>query len=264
METGKETLKIQTPEQVGFRYELAGLGRRAAAFLLDTAFRFLFLVTLFIFLMLISRWGSALISPERLKESSGTWLLALGVLVYAAVDLGYFILFEGLWSGQTPGKRLQRLRVIRMDGQPIGWTESAIRNILRAVDMLAGFYPLGLIVMFFSHRNQRIGDYASGTVVIIEKRQTVPAGDEAFQVSDKPGVADLEFHLTTLKPEQYRLLKSFLQRRPVLDQEHRKQLARLLAERLRKRWGLPRGEGATHEAFLEEVVRAYERIKRVI
>jgi len=154
--------------------------------------------------------------------------------------------------------------VIRMDGQPIGWTESAIRNILRAVDLLAGFYPLGLIVMFFSHRNQRIGDYASGTVVIIERRQRVPDGQEAFGLSDTVRVPDLEFHLTTLKPEQYRLLKSFLQRRQVLDQEHRAQLAGLLAERLSKRWGLPTGEGAAHEAFLEEVVRTYERIKRVI
>lgn len=180
METVKETMTIQTPEHVGFQYTLAGLGTRAMALLLDTAIRGLFILSIFVVLILISQWLPAL-SPADLADLSKNWIIAIGILAYGVVDLGYFLIFEALWSGQTPGKRFQKLRVIRIDGQPIGWLESAIRNILRAVDIFSGFYPLGLIVIFLSRRSQRIGDYAAGTVVIIERGARSPWIAIAFE-----------------------------------------------------------------------------------
>jgi uncharacterized RDD family membrane protein YckC len=80
----------------------------------------------------------------RLKDSLGWWLVVPTVAVYELVTKGYFILFEFLWNGSTPGKRTQEIRVIRKDGRPISFVAAVIRNILRAVDILGEIYPLGL------------------------------------------------------------------------------------------------------------------------
>jgi uncharacterized RDD family membrane protein YckC len=264
MGTAKETLKIQTPEHVGFRYVLAGLGTRATAFLLDTAFRGLFIFLIFLTMLFLGRLLPELDPSGLLGDLSKNWILALAVLAYGVVDLGYFLLFEALWSGQTPGKRLQKLRVIRVNGQPIGWLESSIRNILRAVDILLGFYPLGLLVMFLSSRSQRIGDYAAGTVVIVERRQKVPMDRSRLGSAPKLNLSDLELHISTLSAEHYQLLRSFLRRRHEMDEAHRRELARNLAHRFMKRWGIPPRPDIPNETFLEAVVRVYERSRKAI
>jgi len=263
METIKETLTIQTPEHVGFQYTIAGLGTRIMAFLLDTAIRVLFALFIFVVILIVSKWFPALF-PSGMRNLSRNWIIAMGILVYGFLDLGYFLFFEALWSGQTPGKRSLKLRVIRMDGQPIGWLESAIRNILRAVDILSGVYPVGLIVMFFSSRSQRIGDYAAGTVVVIERGSRVPMDRTRLRSGAKIHIPDVEHNISTLASDEYRLIRTFLDRRQEMDPTHRIQLAGDLTRRLRERWKLPLNKGFSYESFLEEVVRAYERSRRAI
>ena len=264
METAKETLKIQTPEHVGFRYVLAGLGTRSTAFLVDTVVRGLFILCIFLAVMLVARWLPEFDPTGIFAAIPKTWLFAMGVLAYGVVDLGYFLIFEGLWSGQTPGKRMQKLRVIKVNGQPIGWLESAIRNILRAVDILLGFYPLGLFVMFLSSRSQRIGDYAAGTVVIVERRRNVPMEKTRLRSTSELNLPGLELHVATLEPKQYQIIRSFLQRREAMDGTHRRELARLLASRLMKKWGISPKVHLTDESFLEEIVGMYERTRKTI
>jgi uncharacterized RDD family membrane protein YckC len=263
METPEESITVQTPEQVGFRYALGGLGSRTVAFTIDTAIRGLLVLSIFVLVTTLSRWLPAL-SPTGLGALSRNWLLALAVLAYGVIDLGYFLLFEAFWSGQTPGKRLQKLRVIRVDGQPIGWLESAIRNILRAVDLLAGIYPLGLIFIFLSSRSQRIGDMAAGTVVIMERRRRVPTDRRRLRTSAGLEIQDIELHLSTLDREEYRLMRSFLERREAMDPENRYQVAKQLSERLMERWALPADREIIYESFIEEVVGAYERSKKAL
>ena len=264
METAKDRLTIQTPEQVGFDYVLAGLGSRTAAFLVDTLIRwFLFLAVLAI-LGLLYKFLPALDLSTWVKDHSKTWLIALAVLAYSLVDLGYFLFFEALWSGQTPGKRWQGLRVIRMDGQPIGWLESSIRNILRAVDLVAGAYPIGIIVVFLSRNNQRIGDYAAGTVVIVERKQRVPR--ERKQVHAPPVLThpEIEWYVSQLKPAQYQILRSFLERRDQMEQGPKHELARLLCHQLFKQMSKSTRMSVSYETFIEEIVSLYEKRRRAI
>jgi uncharacterized RDD family membrane protein YckC len=263
MGTSKEVLTIRTPEYVGFQYILAGLGSRATAFLLDTAIRFLFVLVIFVVIMLLFS-GLSLDPTGILSGVSKNWIMALGVIAYGMIDLGYFLLFEALWNGQTPGKRQQRLRVIRMDGSPIGWLGSAIRNILRAVDILAGVYPVGFVVMFLSKNSQRIGDYAAGTVVIVERSRGVPKESSALQNEDAEERGDIETYISTLEPKQYQVLRSFIERRDEMDQDHRQQLARLLVQRLLERWEISTKLDISYESFLEKVVESYERIRRAL
>jgi len=264
MGTSRETITIQTPESVRFQYVLAGIGSRAAAYLLDTAIRYLAILCIFVVASLLGSLLPGLVPTGMLLNLSRTWILALAVLAYGIVDLGYFIFFEALWNGQTPGKRKQGLRVVRISGQPVGWLESVIRNILRAVDIALGFYPIGLIVIFFSGANQRIGDYAAGTVVVVEGKRKLFHGK-----GRTPGAKDLvhpeiENYLTLVEPSQYQVLKTFLQRRGEMDDPHRRELARLLARQLLEKWRMRTRLKGSHEVFLEEVVALYEERRRAI
>jgi len=170
--------------------------------------------------------------------------------------------FEAIWNGQTPGKRFQRIRVMRTNGEPIGWLESSIRNILRAADMMGGLYPLGLLVMFLSPRSQRIGDYAAGTVVVLERGKSLPVGPPTGPA--RPQVPDIEIHISTMDSSDYRLIRSFLDRRQGMDRAHREQIARTLAHRLMMQWKIPPRADLSYEDFLEAVAEVYERSRRAI
>ena len=97
-------------------------------------------------------------------------MLAVLILSVSAIWSGYFALFEWAWRGQTPGKRWLKLRVIREDGRPVTFFEAATRNIVRVVDMFPSlvipFYSVGLVSVFVSGRDQRVGDFVAGTVVV--------------------------------------------------------------------------------------------------
>jgi len=108
-------------------------------------------------------------------ETLSAWIIGLFGLVSFVFLWGYYIFFEMIWNGQTPGKRLARLRVIRGDGGPIGLTESVIRNLIRLVDFLPLIYGLGVVVMFVDGKARRLGDLAAGTMVVIEQRSVLKA-----------------------------------------------------------------------------------------
>jgi hypothetical protein len=96
-------------------------------------------------------------------------MLAVYALIAFGFLWGYYIFFETLWDGQTPGKRRARLRVIRSDGLPIGFAEAAIRNLVRMVDFLPAYYGVGVVAMFVDGRSRRLGDLAAGTLVVRDK-----------------------------------------------------------------------------------------------
>ncbi|MGE5842224.1 MAG: RDD family protein [Deltaproteobacteria bacterium] len=264
MQTTKDRLTIQTPEQVGFDFVLAGLGSRTAAFLLDTAIRWFLVLAILAVVGLFHKFMSDLGLFAWVTDLSSTWLIALAVLAYGLVDLGYFLFLEALWSGQTPGKRWQRLRVIRVTGQPIGWLESSIRNILRAVDLVAGVYPVGIVVAFLSRNNQRIGDYAAGTVVIVEHKRSAPAERRQSQSSQGLTHPEIEWYVSRLKSTQYQVLRSFLERRDQMEQGPRHELARLLCRQLFKQMSKSTRMSVSYESFIEEIVAWYERRRRAI
>jgi uncharacterized RDD family membrane protein YckC len=256
VETAKETFAVRTPEYVRLQYVLAGIGSRVAAFCLDAVVRLVLIGAIFVAALILSEW--------LLAGLSGSWLIALGVIGYGIVDLGYFLLFEALWSGQTPGKRHQGLRVIKTDGQPIGWIDSAIRNILRAVDMVAGVYPVGLVVMFLSKNNQRLGDYAAGTIVIVERRRGGPRQAPRPSQEERLKHPETELCVSRLGAEQYRILRSFIDRRDEMDPPHRRQLARLLVKQVLEQGEVSPRTRAPDESFLEEIVTVYEQMRRAI
>src|SRR6185295_15760059 len=156
----EETLIIETPERVELEFALASIGNRFLAVAIDHFIQYLsiFLVAWFF----LSIAGTPTQSAGELFSEMPKWTIAILIIVLFLIFAGYFIFFEWLWNGQTPGKRLLKLRVIRDDGRPLTLWEAIARNLLRIGDAVPGFvvpvYSVGLIVIFLSNRDQRLGD----------------------------------------------------------------------------------------------------------
>jgi uncharacterized RDD family membrane protein YckC len=190
-----EQLTISTPEQVAFHYEMADIGSRFVASLLDH----LILITILVIIN-CAFYGVVLGSVMQGSDDTPVYiLLAIITLVSFAIFWGYFAIFETIWNGQTPGKRSGRLRVIRRDGQPIRAGESMIRNLVRLVDFLPGFYGIGLITMFINKDACRLGDLAAGTIVVREGQLTslsdvrVPANASTAPLTSQPAYASTSY-----------------------------------------------------------------------
>lgn len=171
----QEEYTIDTPENVSFGYEVAGIGSRFLSGLIDTVLLVLALVFLNIVLAALLEWANADQVAATLigEETDVTWaaglILALYTLLNFVLVWGYFVLFELTWNGQTPGKRWAKLRVVRVNGNPAGFLDVVIRNLVRMVDFLPVGYALGLTIMFFNQQARRLGDFAAGTLVIKER-----------------------------------------------------------------------------------------------
>jgi len=171
----QEEYTIDTPENVSFGFEVAGIGSRFVAALIDTivlAIVLIFLNTLMGFLLeLVGTNGFA--DPFLGSDQETSWVVGIILAIYVLLNFllitGYFIIFELIWNGQTVGKRAARIRVVRVNGNPAGFLEIVVRNLVRMVDFLPMVYGVGLVTMFFNNHARRLGDFAAGTIVIKEQ-----------------------------------------------------------------------------------------------
>jgi uncharacterized RDD family membrane protein YckC len=167
--TGRaETHTIDTPEQVGLEFSVAGVGSRFVAAMLDLLIIFAFFLAEILGLVGLAGASSGLRSTGG-SDTAGIWLAAILGIIDFVVVWGYFALFEAYWHGQTPGKRAMKIRVIKDSGRQITLFEALARNLLRVVDYLPGCYLIGLITMLCNKRSQRLGDLVAGTIVVHER-----------------------------------------------------------------------------------------------
>ena len=239
-----EKLIIDTPEQIALEYPLASAGSRFLALGLDT------LVQLGAFAALGLIVVAGLYLGGALFARLANWVLALLILAAFVLYYGYFAIFEAVWSGQTPGKRAVGIRVIVASGRPLGAVDAILRNLLRIVDQMPGMYAVGLLSIFLTSRNQRLGDLAAGTVVV---------HDRPIERPDMPDGArgTVRYGASRLTPEEVALVSAFLQRRRALEPEIRLATARRVFERVAGRLDLTLGPSQDEERVLEEIVREY-------
>jgi uncharacterized RDD family membrane protein YckC len=219
---------IETPENVRLAFRLAGPGSRMGAYLLDLALRFVVIMGLAFFVGLFLPFISVSGIPI------GIYLVGLFV-----VEWGYGCLFEGLWNGQTPGKKAFRLRVMKTEGYSISFHEAMLRNLLRAADILPVLYGVGFLTMLCNGRMQRIGDLVAGTIVVRETRQKLreellglrsvePFPPGSFQDAYRPSERTLD------------VMDSLFRRRDVLGRGRVEEIARILADPLARRLSDPK------------------------
>lgn len=228
-----EMLGVETPESVAFTYELAGLGSRGLALLVDTAF----LVAIIAVELIIDLAITWVVAWSTGKYNL-IWSLAIFGIVAFVTYWGYFMWLEYAGNGRTPGKRRVGIRVVRDDGGRISFGDSAVRNLIRIADLLPGMYGLGIASVVFSSKGKRLGDLAAGTVVVRDRGSGVPTLAEG----------DLG-HLDTLVAE-------FLERRAALTSAAREQIA---SELLGTYGEEPASNIDSDEARLAEIIARHQQ-----
>lgn len=234
MSLPEETFDIQTPENVAFGYQVAGIGSRFLATLLDTLLiGLLQVVVILVFILVLSGfdlWG----------ETVAAWVYAMLGIVGFIFFWGYYIFFEMLWNGQSPGKRWVGLRVIRTDGTPITLSESFIRNLTRFVDFLPAGYGIGILSMFLDKQSRRLGDLAAGTLVVHDRAPISIQDLSAKRTVHLRPWANVSldgFPVERLTNDDLNLIEDFLFRRDQLT--HRESLAIQILNTIHQRLSLP-------------------------
>lgn len=265
-----DQLTIDTPEQVSIRFPVAGLGSRFLAILTDSVIQGVAYALLILVLFLVAS-SAPKTSAGELSRVGEKWLIAAFILFNFLMFWGYFTLFETFWSGQTPGKKLLKIRVIQQSGRQIIFFEAMTRNLLRIVDLLPGFYLIGVIAMLSNRQHQRLGDLAAGTLVIHERLthepiwggigpRTITAGafepvarEPHFQPSEESSLpADAVARLTA---DDLTVIDRFFSRILDMDLDTRARLAERLASQMSKKMGLPIPPETKPERFLEAIAR---------
>jgi uncharacterized RDD family membrane protein YckC len=253
-------LIVATPERVSFDYQVAGLGTRALAQLIDL------LIVSAVEVVAVLFFGFA--AGSVTNSSTVSFLI---IIVFSFINVfGYFWASEALWSGQTLGKKAFRLRAVGDRGEPLTFMQAGIRNIVRIVDFLPYGYGVGMIVLFANGKGKRLGDLAAGTIVVKDsdhvglwqlaggRRPIVAPGappppiaspEATYQFPAGPPpppgprvnppaspytpASAAELTLRRLDPELRRFVSSYARRRPQLSLDLRVQLAGTVQTSLR-------------------------------
>jgi uncharacterized RDD family membrane protein YckC len=242
-----DKLTIETPEQIPLEFPLAGIGSRFLAAAVDS------LVQLVISLAMLVAGMLLFAGLFALSSDAGLWVMGIFILLLFLLQFGYYAILEALWNGQTLGKRYMHLRVIKDSGRPITAYEAVARNLMRIIDSIPG-YGVGIISMLLSAKNQRLGDYVAGTVVVHEK----PLAPEA-KVSWKPAQTDVPagYDVGKLTPEEFQLIETFLLRREQLATDVRHKMARQIANRIAEKLNLTAEDRLPSEPLLEKLANEY-------
>jgi uncharacterized RDD family membrane protein YckC len=265
---------IDTPENVTFAQEIAGIGNRFIAALIDSAIIFTALILLNLILVVGLGILGNMDPISTVEDAPMGWIEGLLIALYALINFliywGYYVLFEYLWNGQTPGKRVVHIRVVRTDGNPAGVVEVMVRNLVRIVDFLPSGYGLGLLVMFFNRQARRLGDFAAGTLVIKERadvhlRSLLPVdgfGNPAIQSQDEAVDEALLLRYANIRQltgQDYELIREALyrERTGALAYGVIGRLAQSIAAKLEV--DPPPPSASTQ--FLGEVLQAYRQIR---
>jgi uncharacterized RDD family membrane protein YckC len=190
----------------------------------------------------------------------GGALIALFVLAQFAVETGYFIFWEMVTNGRSPGKMLAGLRVVRRDGLPIDLRSSILRNLLRIVDILPENYVVGLVSMLLSSAGERLGDHVAGTIVIRLDRPQAALELEASH--NNAALALTRTQLSHLGPREIQLIRATLRRIPNLSAERSSALLKEVAETMRTRLDLAELQPPDPMIFLRELLAVAERYQR--
>ncbi len=272
-----DDVSVLSAENVFFEIETAGLAARFGAVLID--------MTIQLVLITIMSLAAMLFSTNILPmEGWAPWVLSVSIALYGLmvflIAYAYFFFFEWLWNGQTPGKRMLRLRVMQTNGMPITYWHAFMRNVIRIGDFLPVMYGVGAAAALLDDNNRRMGDLIAGTIVARERTDvaadkvldintavenflnaTAAPLPEQAQTTQSAQETEIELAdaeaaamLTRLNAQDYELARDFLTRRDNLAQLTRQRLAQSLSTRLATKLGVEMPHPHVAEAFLEEVV----------
>ena len=239
-------LRIKTPEGITFSFQLAGPLVRCLAWIVD-----------FFTIMIISQGVGILARIAGIVSED--LAVAVATLGYFTVSIGYGIIMEWAWRGQTLGKRLVGLRVVDVQGLRLQFHQIVLRNLLRFVDMIPAFYLVGGLACYFNRRAQRLGDLAANTIVVYNAQHHEPDLDQllAGKFNSLRQFPHLEARLRQrVSAAEARLALQALVRRDELEPESRVKLFAELAAHFRAAVVFPPEavESVPDEQYIRNVV----------
>jgi uncharacterized RDD family membrane protein YckC len=221
--------ELELPEEIDLQVELANVGSRTLAILVDIFIGGLILFIVYTLTMLLAHN----VADDWLTRLSSNALKTLLMLLIFGFQWIYFNLFEWLWNGQTPGKRLLNLRVIKVDGSPVSGIDVLLRNLSRPIDTLGPMGLIGLVMIFVSRKAQRLGDVMARTLVIHETKIDWSIFDQIAPAESSSGAPLPTAPAIRLTSEQWELLHRYLNRRDQFERDARQRLAVTLYESLK-------------------------------
>jgi len=221
--------ELELPEEIDLQVEVANVGSRTLAILIDLALGSLVIFIVYCLMSLLARD----MTEDWLTRFSSNALKTLLILLIFGFQWCYFNIFEWLWNGQTPGKRLLRLRVIKVDGSPVSGIDVLLRNLSRPIDTLGPMGLIGLLMIFVSRKGQRLGDLMARTLVIHETEIDWSIFDQIESAAASPGSTMTPAPAIRLTSAQWELLHRYLNRREQLQADVRQRLAVSIYEGLK-------------------------------
>jgi uncharacterized RDD family membrane protein YckC len=235
-EMGTSQMDFQTSEKVQIKFELATVVSRLGAAILDTVFQLVGFYILY-FLLMFSLIGFVTASDSINSGFPFAFpIIFIGLILLLFVF--YHLIFELLWKGQTPGKKIFRIRVMKDNGSVAGPGALVLRNVLRIVDSLPALNILGIAVLIASEKTQRIGDMAAGTLVVKIPDSRLPDLEIQDGVLDLFEGVDAE---SVLSADQSQVVLDFLESRNDLARSTRKKLESRLYQLIKDKTGIERG-----------------------
>jgi uncharacterized RDD family membrane protein YckC len=267
-----DQLSIDTPEQVELRFPISGVGSRFLAVLVDTLIQvFTYLLVILILVLIASSFPSSTTTSATSKTPSVsdnviyTFLFLFHFCLYA----GYFTLFEAFWNGQTPGKRIFKIRVIKDSGRQLTFFEALARNMLRLIDSFPIIYLVGVIAMSCNRQQKRLGDLAAGTMVVHEQSESTSSSPDSSRlitaaIFSAPAPQDTIRRLPAdaavpadavarLSPNDLNVIETFFARAIDLDVDKRADMAARLMARLSEKMMISAPPGVNPEHQLESI-----------
>jgi len=211
----ERTVTVRTPESIAFTYELAGLGSRFLAVALDFLIQAVVLFGVWFLLVLGADRTAEIGTALRLNGNQvASLFLAAGIIALFIILFGYFIVFEAAWNGQTPGKRLLGIRVVRDGGYPIDLGGAVLRNLVRVAEAAFVYVPAAASALL-SSQNKRLGDFVAGTIVVRDRAFEVTNPRAWLQGDQNPDLAPLVAQ-ESLTPDEWALVERYVERRTTL------------------------------------------------
>lgn len=240
------TLSIITPEGIDFSLRLAGPVTRFLAWLVDAA------SVMAVFTIMEGLF-------QAIGALNSDFAVALSILTYFIISIGYRIILEWLWNGQTVGKRLFQLYVMDAQGLNLQFSQIVVRNLFRFLDSLPGLYLVGGTACLLSSNAQRVGDFAANTIVVW--KQSIPEPDLDSILADKYNSFRAYAHLAArlrqqTSPEEAGVVLQALLRRNDLNPTDRVSLFNRIAGHFRPLVVFPQEavEGLSDEQYTRNVL----------
>lgn len=233
MNEQREQIAIRTPEFVSIEFQLAGLGSRAVAFMIDQFIVFILNMILYVTLFFVMD-----VYEDFLASFTNPLLpIAIVIIITFVINVSYFFVLEYATGGRTIGKKVMGIRVIQENGHSITLLSSFIRNFIRIIDSLPAAYFIGIVMIFAHSKHKRLGDVVAGTLVVHErgrkrenKRKNVLQDIIDNRIISKDDLNITEWQLQSFQREEWQLLKSYCERFTTIDLSERSIITRKLGE----------------------------------